>query len=166
MSKNAKTMAKDYHVCYTTMCRWIKKGFYGDILKDTSGAYMLPDDLPLPYKANGKTERDTSLLKCFLDASDLGRVVHKNMFPRISEARYNRLLLFAIEEHLVEAYSPYPGIVQLMSTPEGRALLMEEPKTQKKIFEIIQRGTPLLVALSEFCIMCGPQLLHMLSPVA
>ena len=127
---------------------------------------MLPDNLPLPYKADGKTERDTTLMKSFLDASDLGRIVHKDMFPRISDARYNRMLTYAVEAHLIEMQSPYPEVIVLVSTPEGRAIISAEPKVQSKVIDRVLEGTKVALALAEFGLTFGPQIIEMISSVA
>ena len=87
MSKSALKMSKDSGVNYSTIRRWIKKGYFGEIKTDKNGRYVFPDNMPLPYKSNGKVERDTTLLKNLIDASDLGRIVHKEMFPKIDVAR-------------------------------------------------------------------------------
>lgn len=166
MSKSAWKMASDNKVSYGTVLRWIRKGYFGNVGKDKNGAYMLPDNLPLPYKADGKTERDTTLVKSFLDASDLGRIVHKNMFPRISDARYNRMLTYAVKAHLIEMQSPYPEVIVLASTPEGRAILNAEPKVQSKVVDRVLEGTKVALALAEFGLTFGPQIIEMISSVA
>ena len=166
MSINAWKMASDNKVSYSTVRRWIKKGYFGKVEKGKNGAFILPDDLPLPYKADGKVERDTTLLKSFLDASDLGRIVHKNMFPKISEARYNRILAYAVEAHLIEIQSPYPGVILLASTPEGRAIINAEPKVQSEVIERLFAGTSVAIALAQFGITYGPQIIEKVSHVA
>ncbi|MBQ9414938.1 MAG: hypothetical protein IJU16_07430 [Clostridia bacterium] len=60
MNKQIQKTAAMRHVCPSTVRRWIQKGFFGDVPKDKNGAYILDEDLPLPYKTNGKIERDTS----------------------------------------------------------------------------------------------------------
>ena len=82
MSKSALKMSKDSGVNYSTIRRWIKKGYFGEVKTDKNGRYVFPDNMPLPYKSNGKVERDTTLLMNFINASDLGRIVHKDMFPK------------------------------------------------------------------------------------
>ncbi|MBQ9414453.1 MAG: hypothetical protein IJU16_04935 [Clostridia bacterium] len=89
-------------------------------------------------------------MQAFLDASDLGRSVHKAMFPKVSDYRYKRLLTMAVESHLVEICSDHPGIVQLVSTAEGRAILNAKPKIRQRIFEMILKGIPAAVAFVEF----------------
>lgn len=166
MSRNALKMSIEEKVSYSTVRRWIRKGYFGEVKKDKQGYYSLPDELPLPYVTNGKIERDTSLMKALLDASDLGRSVHKNMFPKISMDRYSRILASAVTAHLVETRSPFPGVTQLVSTPEGRAILNADSKTQDKIFEKIAAGAKVAIVLAEFGIQYGPQLLDFLSSLS
>ena len=166
MSKSARQMALDNKISYNTVLRWIRKGYFGNVEKDKNGVYMLPDNLPLPYKANGKTERDTILLKSFLDASDLGRIVHKNMFPNISDEKYDRILTYAVEAHLIEMQSPYPGVIVLASTPEGRAIISAEPKVQSKVIDRVLEGTKVALVLAEFGLTFGPKIIEMISIVA
>ena len=160
MSKRVREVAAQNHVSIRTVERWITKGYFGYIQKNRFGHYVLPDDLPLVYKANGKTERDSVLLKSFVDASDLGQIIHYRMFPKFDEYRFNRILQFAEENHLIIIRMPYNGVKQLLSTSEGRAVLNTESKVQKRIFEKLVAGTSLVIALAEFGIQCGPQIMQ------
>ena len=166
MSKNAWKMAKENGVSYATMLRWIKKGYFGEIEKDKRGAYILPDDLPLAYHADGKTVHDSTLLKDLLDASDLGRCVHRKMFPNIEEERFNRILAYAAKEHLVEIQTPYPGVTLLSSTPEGRALINAQPKVKSKVIDRVIAGANLVITLAQFGLNYGPQIVEMIHSVA
>lgn len=163
---NAKQMAKENRVSYQTVLHWIKKGYFGPVQKDQRGNYLLAEDLPLPYRADGKIERDTTLMKCFLDASDLGRSVHKNMFPRIKGDRYDRLLSYMREAHLLETQEPCPGVVRFSTTPEGLALLNAEPKAQSKVFERVLECARLALTAAEFGLTFGPQIAELLKSVA
>lgn len=160
MSKSVREVAAQNHVSIRTVERWIKKEYFGYIPKNRIGHYVLPDDLPLVYKANGKTERDSVLLKNFVDASDLGQIIHYKMFPKFDEYRFNRILQYAEENHLIIIRMPHAGIKQLLSTPEGRAVLNAEPKVQKRVFENLATGTSLVIALAELGIQYGPQIIQ------
>lgn len=162
MSKSALKMSKDSRVSYSTICRWIKKGYFGEIKIGKNGRYTFPDDMPLPYKSNGKVERDTTLLKKLIDASDLGRIVHKGMFPKIDSFRYDRILKCAVDAHLVEIRTPYAGVIQLVSTEEGRAVINATPKAQNRIYEKIIAGVDVAVVLAQLGIQYGPQLINAL----
>ena len=166
MSKSALKMSKDSGVNYSTIRRWIKKGYFGEIKTDKNGRYVFPDNMPLPYKSNGKVERDSTLLKNFIDASDLGRIVHKDMFPKIDGFRYDRMLKCAVDAHLVEIRAPYTGVVQLVSTEEGRAVINTTPKVQNQIYEKIVAGINVAVVLAQFGIQCGPQIINALQMVS
>lgn len=158
MSKNALKMSNEKGEAYSTIRRWIKKGYFGELEKGENGRYVIPDDMPLPYKTNGQVDRDTTLLKTFIDASDLGRTVHKDMFPKVDEFRFERMLNYAVDAHLVEKRSPYTGITQLLSTEEGRAIINATPEEQKEIIQMLLSGTEVAVALATFGIQYGPQI--------
>ena len=165
MSKSALKMSKDSGVNYSTIRRWIKKGYFGEIKTDKNGRYVFPDNMPLPYKSNGKVERDTTLLKNLIDASDLGRIVHKEMFPKIDCFKYEHMLKCAVDAHLIEIRTPYKGVIQLVSTEEGRAIINATPKVQNQIYEKIIAGFNIAVVLAQFGIQYGPQIINALQMV-
>lgn len=166
MSKSARQMAKDCGLNEKTIRSYIKKGYFGEINQDSRNRYILPDDMPFPYVASARTERDSTLLKAFVDASDLGRFVNKGMFPKIDELRYHRILDYAVNNHLVEVHEKYPGVYQFLSTEEGRAILSTEPKVQKQIYDQILTGVKIAALLAEFGIKYGPAIVTMLQATA
>lgn len=165
MSKSVREVAAQNHVSIRTVERWVKKGYFGYIQKNKTGHYVLPDDIPLVYKANGKTERDSVLLKNLVDASDLGQIIHDKMFPKFDEYRFNRILQYAEENRLIIIRMPYAGVKQLLSTSEGRAILNAEPTVQKRVFEKIAAGTRLVIALLELGIQYGPQIMQWIQSI-
>ena len=136
MSKSVREMAKQKGVREKTVRRWIESGYWPGSLRDEKGEYVLPDDLPAPYTSYFCVERDSDLLLCLLDAADLGQIVYPNIFPNFSDERFDRVLSYAEEQHLVERRTPYPGIIQLISTTEGRAMIGEAKKEHKNVFDV------------------------------
>lgn len=166
MSKNVTEMKRIWGVSGNTVLAWIRKGYCGEVRTDPHGYYLLSDDLPRPYRSNGRVEKDSSLLKCLLEASDSGCSVHAAMFPRVGEFRFGRMLDFAVQSHLVETREPVPGVVQLLSTAEGRAVLGAKAGVQDKILDMLVKGISLATALAEFAIHCAPQIAQTLQNTA
>ena len=135
MSKSVRQVAKEKGVREKTVRRWIESGYCPGILRDEKGEYVLPDDLPTPYKSYFCVERDSDLLLCLLDASDKGQILYPNIFTSFSDERFNRVLSYAEENHLVERRTPYPDLIQVISTPEGRAMIDAEKKEHKNVFD-------------------------------
>ena len=60
----------------------------------------------------------------------------------------------------------YPEVIVLVSTPEGRAIISAEPKVQSKVIDRVLEGTKVALALAEFGLTFGPQIIEMISRVA
>lgn len=147
MSMNAFEFARKYDKNYTTVLNWIKKGYLGELNKDKAGRYVIPDDMPVPFKADGKVNQDTTLVHHFLEASNCENSISSTMYPKVRTERFNRLLNETVDKGLVNKSEPFPGVIRLESTELGRGILSAEPKEQNKMIEAILKGLPTAVNL-------------------
>lgn len=157
MDQNAKEFARENHVSYTTVCRWIRKGYLGNLERDPkTKQYIIPKAMPLPYTSGGRTQRDRKLIGQLIDAADLGRSVHPTMFPKVSEERYQRCLSYVVSSGLVESLEICPGVVQLVSTENGREFLAKADKDKDNIIAIIGDSVRLCLTVAQLLSQLAP----------
>ncbi len=143
MAMSAKKFSEKWDLSYKTVLRALERGYYGNTERDAHGRHLLPEDMPVHYRTNGKTQRDSALALQLLDAADLGQVVHHRMFPQVGQFRYDRLLEAMKEAGLVEVRQLSTGATQLLSTAAGRACVEKSPKDRAAVVDALLKAVEL-----------------------
>ena len=143
MAISAKKFSEKWDLSYKTVLRALERGYYGQTERDGQGRHLLPEDMPLHYRTNGKTQRDSALALQLLDAADLGQVVHHRMFPQVGQFRYDRLLCAMTEAGLLEVRRLSTGATQLLSTSAGRACMEKSPKERARLVDALLKALEL-----------------------
>ena len=143
MAISAKKFSEKWELSYKTVLRALERGYYGQTERDAKGRHLLPEDMPIHYRTNGKTQRDSALALQFLDAADLGQVVHHAMFPQVGPFRYSRLLNAMVEAGLVEVRQLSTGATQLLSTAAGRVCMEKSPRDRARVVETLLKALEL-----------------------
>ena len=156
---NEKEFAKEKNVSLQTVKRWTSEGrnYLGDLKKDENGDYIIPADMPLPFSTNRKVTKASTLLTQLVEASNKGRSVNRNMYPRMDEEVFYSTIQIAVSSGLVKIKIPYKGVNKLLPTAEGLAYLKANKISKEKIYEMIIAGFTATAAVAETIkCFCGP----------
>lgn len=143
MGLNAKQFAERCGRKDTAIIKkWYDAGYLGDATKDEkTGVYDIPEDTPIPYAANVKTQRNSTLRTQLLDAADKNQMVVASMYPLISNDDFRAQLQEMIDNNLLEVVTTVSGQSYLRIKSAGQAILANTSTAQerKSVFEKIER---------------------------
>ena len=81
--------------------QWIKRGYMPGVVLTPDGDAEIPEDMPRPYKSNGKTKKISKLAEEIIKAADMQQSVYPQMFPMIREDTFKRTVLHLIDCHII-----------------------------------------------------------------
>ena len=82
---NVKEYARKMKVSTSTVYDWIKKGYLPNVKDVETGRINIPEDMPRPYKSNGKTKKIDKLEMEIIKAANLQQSLYPKMFPLVRE---------------------------------------------------------------------------------
>ena len=84
MGWTAKEYARNKGIKERKINGWFKAGYLGETTKnEKTRIYDIPEDTPVPYSADCRITRKSSLWKEILDAADLQQAIFPSMYPWI-----------------------------------------------------------------------------------
>ncbi len=115
---------KQYAAKHSRSTDYIKRcndwGLFGKNMKDSkTGVYEIPEDIPVPYKANARIKRNSALFMELLDAADLNQSVCYQMYPNFSKDAFEDLLKDLVSEKLIQIRKTSFEIRYLCLTEKG-----------------------------------------------
>ncbi len=143
MGLNAKQFAKRCgRKNIAIIKKWYDAGYLGKATRDEkTGVYDIPEDTPIPYAANVKTQRNSTLRAQLLDAADKNQMVVASMYPLISNNDFRAQLQEMIDNDLLEVVTTVSGLSYLRIKSAGQVIITNTSNAQerKRVFEKIER---------------------------
>ena len=129
MGWTAKEYAEKKGINERKIKNWFRDGYLGDTTQDPkTRIYDIPEDTPVPYDADRRITRRSSLWKEILDAADLQQAIYPSMYPKM-------------EPEVVQT--------QIDEFAKGGLLTVRTTKSGCTYLDITQEGHDFLQSLSE-----------------
>lgn len=151
---NAKDFAKKHRVNARKIKKWYDAGYLGKASKnETTGVYDIPEDTPLPYKADSRVKKTPTLWLELLDAAQNQCAVFPSMYPRLQQGTFEKQLSYLAESDLIKIVRTESGGEYLELCMSGYEMMnrLSNPERQKvfsKVNQAIQSGCSVIQA---FC---------------
>lgn len=128
---------KDRHI----VRKWYKAGYLGKTTVDEkTGVYSIPDDIPLPHKANSRIKRIPTLFDDLIEAAGNLCSVYPSMYPNIPEDVLNNQIQHMCELEILQISYTHSGDPFLELLPLGRECYSKVNKQQRiKIWQRVYK---------------------------
>ena len=165
MSYNAKEFAKAKGVSKRKIKPWFDAGYLGAATRnEKTGVYDIPEDTPVPYAADSRIKRKSSLWNELLDAADLQQSIYPSMYPLLSPQLVETQIEEFDEAGLLNVRTSTSGAMYLDITPEGRTFLLSFSADERKsILDKAAKAVSVSCNLIQALQMAAPALQNLFS---
>lgn len=119
---------------------WIEKGYMPGVEPPMTEDTVIPDDMPVPYRSNGKTQKNSTLFAEILRAADVNQSVYPAMFPKIPDAVFFHVLSEMVEKEYITIQESATGAPFVSLAVEGIRYQQQEKRAQKTAGERFAAG--------------------------
>lgn len=154
MGWTAKEYAKNKGIKERKIKKWFEADYLGLATRnEKTGIYDIPEDTPVPYSADCRITRKSSLWKELLDAADLQQAIFPSMYPKLDPELVQSQIDEFASGGLLTVRTTNSGCKYLDITPEGHAFLQslseaELKKTLEKAEKCISATCNVIQALA------------------
>ena len=115
-----------------TIDKWIEKGYLPGVVDPVTGVIDIPEDMPRPYKANGRTKKLPSLILELLKAGEESNSVYPAMFPQIRPDTFERMVQQLVEGGYLTVHYSSTNVRYLEITLAGIELLRQDKRDRQQ----------------------------------
>lgn len=152
MAFNAQQYAEKHGVNKRRIKEWYDVGYLGNATRGESGVYDIPEDTPVPYKADKRVSRLPTFWLQLLDAAQKQQSIFPSMYPKLQNGTVDRCMADFSEAGLIRIVQTQSGASFLELTTSGYQFMNtlgtnEKKKAFEKISRAITTGCTLIQAL-------------------